>query len=1139
MPQSSSPSRRRWPLVSALAAGGLLAAYLGVTSAPFLRSVLLPRVGAALNCDLTAGGISLSPFSSLTLRDVRLTPRGGETLFTAGELRVRYRLTDLIRGRISVSEAILDNPVVTLVTAADGTSNLPRISSGPVPQKAATRDGTADVPALEVRNVALRNGVFRWTQMAGPAARTVEMTGINLTLDTLVPGTPGLLKLGASYRVVAEATNVLAGLGSGEFQFRLNEKLQLRELNGTFDLNAAQSGGQWSDFARVAFRLSADSTGSEIREIRLAVTDRGQPAGEVRMSGPMDLDKQEARIAYEVKGLGRSALGLAGALAGVDFGATQIQADGRLNLERGGARISWEGRFAADPLSVTTASGTTPVLGVTAEVRASADLEQKSALLEKADLSVRQAGSPVIQGSLDLPMRFAWGTGATGTNGAAYVLAIRALDLAPWRSFAGAQLPAGRADLEFRITSERDGHLLRGGVTGGLSELSFPGAPGTAAGLRLDLKGAGKLDDFQEATVEQFVVQLQQGAQRLAQASALAQVNLPRQEFSGQVTGDASLVASLKAFPVEGADLTGGAATLSAQVSGKSGQTNASLVVALGGLSGVLQGVALKDYEARLDLAGSANAARVLLQRGLVSLRAGSGVAGGVDVTGEFEPTAKRGAFRFQGTNLNESTLGPLLVSALKPQRLETITVELSGSGSVDLAAKSTLASSIQVSRFLVRDPAASTTGAPLALGLSLQGSGQGRSFDLTQFLMQLPVTPRARNELRATGHLELDTNNAASGTLSLSSAALDLTPFADLTSGAPPSPSVPSSVDPKPAGRPGEPIHLPIGHFVADAKLDAVFFREVAVSNWVARLDIQRDRMVVSPFSLTLNGAPVSASLDLNLGVEGYEYAVKGDLAAVPVAPLAKSFLSGDRVDLSGTADASLDLKGAGVDGSALRKHLAGTAGFSATNLNYRITALKSPLMKTLVRTLSTSLQIPGIEESPIRTLEARIRAGQGVVNLSSARVASDAFQAAVRGEVRIADILTNSAITLPVTVSLPRNGVFEELPTFLTFKGTVGAPRPDVDALALARTLTRLPGAAGALSVQGAEKLGSALDRALGGKSGTNAGAGTSLIQGLLGGRPAATNAAGATNAAKATNTTAAPFNPLDLFKKKPAQP
>ncbi|MBL9174271.1 MAG: hypothetical protein JNL10_12105 [Verrucomicrobiales bacterium] len=1133
MAESRPPSRVRWLKWTAIPVVLVVLAYWVGTSASFVRAFVLPRVGDAMQSEVTVGDLSLSPFSSLTLRDLKVTPRGGATLLTASEVRARYGLIDILRGRISVGELTVENPVVTVVTSPDGTSNLSRIaaSSG---EKPPVRGGPASSVVLNLRNISLRNGTVRWTGAPGPGVDSAEISGLNVTLDSLVTDQPGRLTLGSGVRWTSGGTNLLAGVVKSEFQVRLNEKLLLREVNGAFGVTMTEAGGAWRNFSRLGVTLTADSTESEIRQVRLAVMDSGKPAGEVRLSGPFDPGRREARISYEVKGIGPAALGLVGAVVGMDFGATRLEADGKLYLERSGNLVSWQGRLSADPLVIANSGGSTPVLGLLAEARARVDLDGRFAIIERADLTVRQGGAPVVQGSLDHPMNLSWDSAAKGTREATYSLTAKDLDLASWRSWFGPSFPSGRASLETRIASERDGRLLRFQASGGVDDLGLIVGTNRITGLRVETQGGGNLTDFTTLLLENLGATVRLTGEPLFHASGMVQANLGTREFTGQVAAESPLPALLRAIPMDGVHLSAGTSSFSARLGSRNGQTNGSISLAAEGVTGDVLGVPLKNYEAGFEVAMGLSRNKMLLQKGSLSLKAGTGTPGTVEFTGSYEPDSRRGDFRFKSAGLNETALGPLLAPALRPRRMEAGDLNLSGDLKVDLGGVSSVSASVRGEQWVLRGPQDWGTPAPLSMSVALEATGRGRDFELKQFQATLPRSPRARNELSLSGRLAFGTNQAASGQLLLTSPGLDFTPLADAF---PSAPSGPASRPVPSGGEPGvgAPLHLPVDHLTLDSKLDGVFYKEVSISNWVGRVEILRDQVTVNPFTLTLNGAPVSAAAAVNLGVPGYVYDVKARLPGVPVGPLAKSFLTGDQADLGGTLDVSAEVKGAGVTGAALRDHLTGNVAFAATNLNYRITALKTPLMRTLVESLSTALRLPSISESPIRRIDTRVTADKGVVKLTSALVESSAFQASAQGDIRLADVLTNSALQLPVTVRLPKTGGgWDELPSFLVFQGTLGVPKPVLDPLALARMMTRLPGAAGELSTRGVEKLGSALDRVLGGKSETNSGAGTSLIRGLLGGDSSGGKAPNG-QPSKATNAPGIPANPADPLKKK----
>ncbi len=52
----------------------------------------LPKVGAALNSDVTVSGVEISPFHQVRLLDLKVQPHGGEPLLAVHEVRASYSL---------------------------------------------------------------------------------------------------------------------------------------------------------------------------------------------------------------------------------------------------------------------------------------------------------------------------------------------------------------------------------------------------------------------------------------------------------------------------------------------------------------------------------------------------------------------------------------------------------------------------------------------------------------------------------------------------------------------------------------------------------------------------------------------------------------------------------------------------------------------------------------------------------------------------------------------------------------------------------------------------------------------------------------------------------------------------------------
>src|SRR5688572_22345184 len=123
-----TPKRRRWPKilwgVISILVIPLVVGYFVATSESFVKRVILPKVSDSANADVTVGSASISPFSKVVLRDVKVHPRGAEPLMTAQEVRLRYSLWAIIRGNIKVDEVFVGAPVIEVITHPDGTSNL-------------------------------------------------------------------------------------------------------------------------------------------------------------------------------------------------------------------------------------------------------------------------------------------------------------------------------------------------------------------------------------------------------------------------------------------------------------------------------------------------------------------------------------------------------------------------------------------------------------------------------------------------------------------------------------------------------------------------------------------------------------------------------------------------------------------------------------------------------------------------------------------------------------------------------------------------------------------------------------------------------------------------------------------------------
>ena len=402
---------------------------------------------------------------------------------------------------------------------------------------------------------------------------------------------------------------------------------------------------------------------------------------------------------------------------------------------------------------------------------------------------------------------------------------------------------------------------------------------------------------------------------------------------------------------------------------------------------------------------------------------------------------------------------------------------------------------------------------------------------NLRQLLLTLSQTDRAKNQLQLSGKIDLAKINAAPGRLTVQAESLDLTPYYDLFAGQSKSAAEPekkTKTTQPPAAPPVEPdpIALPFEQFTLDAKIDRLYLREIAVSNFVATVKVNKGEVAVKPLQLAFNGAPVSASALLNLAVKGYTYDLSLAADKIPLEPIANTFAPDYRGQYQGLILANAQIKGAGVTGTSLRTNLTGQISYSYTNANIQLLGKKA---KLLIWPIATLLRVNDITKSPVNWLYAQIQLGGGKIGVNRFALQSEAFEAHARGDIPIADLLDQSPLNLPVEFSLrrslaqksslappgaPPDAPYVKLPDFVTVKGTLGDPKTHLNEVALGGLLLKT-------GVGIAEKVG------------VNVGDRTgNLLKGvgnlLTGQKPATTN----DNAS--TNKTIR-INPFDLFRKK----
>lgn len=445
------------------------------------------------------------------------------------------------------------------------------------------------------------------------------------------------------------------------------------------------------------------------------------------------------------------------------------------------------------------------------------------------------------------------------------------------------------------------------------------------------------------------------------------------------------------------------------------------------------------------------------------------GKSGGtVSASGTVNLANTTGSVSLQLAGLNQD-----LVKAFTGPKLggrDLITISLNGSTKVQLGTGGSIAaqSEFVVSDFVTKAPESTNPDAPLKVSFSADVAKADNAIDLKSLRLFLPPTARATNELRVSGKVDLAKPEAISGNLAITSDALDLTDLYQIAAGAPAStnaaPAEPASTNS------GAAIKLPVGKFDLAINLGHVFLREIDIASLKLNTQIAGSKVVVKPLELSLNGAPVSASADLDLGVPGYRYDLAFNADKIPTAPAINSFVPERKGQFDGNILASANIKGAGVDGAAFKKNLSGQLGFSLTNVNIQVVSEK---WKPVLNVIGLALRITDITQSPINAIYSQVTLGNGQIDLKSTTVESEAFRANVTGVINIDDMLTNSMLTglspkMELRRSLakksnllpdntPEDVKYVALPDFIKMKGTIGKPEVDIDKLVVGTMLLK----------------------------------------------------------------------------------
>ncbi len=1114
------------------------------TSATFLRRVILPKVGASMNSSITVADASIKPFSQVVLKQLTVTPHGKETLFKADEVRARYSLMDIIKGKITVTEATVIAPVITIFESADGSKN-----SDPITKKTDAEQKKPEEKSkskksvnLNIQNVSLKNALVQQTKnLPGGGREVTEISNLSVSIDRLSNGHPGKFKMDADVRLdrvpSAGTTNAapgsLRGKLAGAIDYKLTADVLPESAKGNLRFDVSEAKGDMADLAQLGATLNCDLTPSDIRELSLTFSQAGQALGALRASGPFSFANREGKLKVDLSSIDRRVLNLAGAASGIDFNSTLINSTNDIAISQKGSLISVNGQLNANKFSLTKKAEkkTTPMLELQAAYQISVDQSAKSALIQKFDVNGTQNNQKILSAALSKPMPISWGGTSSAPENATLQLAITDLNLADWKTFAGEVSPSGKLNMTLNVISQQAGKQLGVDVVSHIDALSAKFGSNQISNANVELKVKADIADMKKISLSSYSAQLSQTSESALGLSGSGVVDLESKDADIKATMQGSLAALLKIIVMP--DFAASAGTL--KFDGQITQRKEAKVVkgnlAVVDLSGTYAGSHLDRFGANFDVDVEMNQVNLQIRKMTGALQQAGQAGGGFDVSGNYNSDKKIGVLDLKITDMNQNALRPFLAKSLGEKQLVTISVN--GNTSVRLQEnESIFKGNIDVKNLVVRDPKKAKADEPLSAQLQLDGAKRKEIFDLKQFQVTLSPTPRAKNLLNITGQLDMSKTNAIKGKLLVQSDAFDVTPFYDLYAAQPTNAPGAAPAQPSPADFNKEPeaMKLPVEQILAEINIGQFYLREIEIKDWRGTAKIEGSRIVLTPFQMTLNGAPVKVNADLNLGVKGYAYDLSASLDGVPLEPLANSFMPDKKGAYQGTIFANAKFKGEGTTGVNLKKTLSGQANLNFTNANIKIVG---PKFKRILTPIAFALQIPEIAETPINWIMANLEIGDGKINLQNFSAVSASYRGTVQAIIPIADVLTNSPLNkIPVGFELRKtladrggklglasgevsaDGQYVKLPGIVRLEGTLGEPKSELDKKGLATLAIR----------------------AGGGLIGGDAGKALRGLGGILGGQATTnTNSPTVTTNQSATNQPLNLDNVLDLFKKK----
>jgi len=419
-----------------LAVGGAVAllavaAFLAVTSDPFMRRVVLPKAGRAAGVPIAAERVRLSVFRSLELKNL-VVGAAQDPLFRADTVRVRWRFRPLLRREVRLDEVLVENAVVAAddeklrtLTRADrpaeessappaGTRD-PAASGGTAPPRSGKGRGR---PAFSIRNVAVKGLSMAYVaRLPDGTDAEFAVNGLDLRVPGIAPGEEFSVEIGASARLRQRRLDAEIGVLQAQITGKLGPDLLPERVTVKGGLAGVSGRAGPLDLAGRELELNAEIAQQDdawrIKTLSARELHNGLEEGRLDLSGTFSPSPLSVDVAVAVSAPQPAILNLIGGLAGdYDFGDASLAFDGRVRLAEGGDQANAEGVLTVRDLTVASEKlQLRPLepLSVQAECQAGFARQAQQVTVDKLSVDVRGKSTEVMRLWLDRPARIVLG----------------------------------------------------------------------------------------------------------------------------------------------------------------------------------------------------------------------------------------------------------------------------------------------------------------------------------------------------------------------------------------------------------------------------------------------------------------------------------------------------------------------------------------------------------------------------------------------------------------------------------------------------------------------------------------------------------------------------------------------------------